>query len=218
MPMEIAWAGLIQIKICDTKMYQVEFAGCEVTELTANIIAESIYVQCDANVNVHLLLDSWVDCHKKRKMTSLTKQQSSIWGRPVTRKTTADWEICFQWKDSSTSWEKLSKLKESHPMQTAEFAIVQRIEHKPAFNWWVKYVLKKRDRIIARIRKLQTRYLKKSHKFGIELPKTIEQALALDAKNGNTLWADVISKELENVRVAYEILSDQKSAPISYGI
>ena len=44
--------------------------------------------------------------------------------------------------------EKLSKLKQSHPVQTAKFAVVQRIDHKPAFNEWVKHMLKKRDRII----------------------------------------------------------------------
>ena len=69
--------------------------------------------------------------------------------------------------------EKLSELKESHPVQTAEFAVVQHIDHEPAFNWWAKHVLKKRDRIIASIRKRQTRYLKRSHKFGIELLKTV---------------------------------------------
>ena len=67
-------------------------------------------------------------------------------------------------------------------------------------------MLKKWDRIIASIGKQQTRYLKKSHKFGIELHKTVEQALAMDAKNGNTLWADAISKEMENVRVVFEVL------------
>ena len=46
-------------------------------------------------------------------------------------------------------------------------------------------MLKKIDRIIDSIRKQQTRYLKRSHTFGIELPKTVEQAYALDAKNGN---------------------------------
>ena len=40
----------------------------------------------------------------------------------------------------------------SHPVQTAEFAVAQGTEHEPAFNWWVKHVLKKRDRIIASIR------------------------------------------------------------------
>ena len=77
-------------------------------------------------------------------------------------------------------------------------------------------MLKKRDRIIASIRRQQTRYLRRSHKFGIELPKTVEQALALDAKNGNTLWADAISKEMENVRVAFKVLPDGKSVPIGH--
>ena len=68
-------------------------------------------------------------------------------------------------------------------MQTAEFTITQEIDHEPAFNWWVKHVLKKRDRISASIRKWQTRYLKKRHEFGKELPKTVEQAYILDARS-----------------------------------
>ena len=71
-------------------------------------------------------------------------------------------------------------------MQTAELAVAQEIDHEPAFNWWVQHALKKRDRIIVSIRKWQTQYLKRSHKFGIELPKTVEEAYALDAKSGNT--------------------------------
>ena len=78
-------------------------------------------------------------------------------------------------------------MKESHPVQKAEFAVTQGIHHEPAFNWCVEHVLKKRDRIIARIRKWQARYLKRSHKIGIECPKTVEQTLILDAKNGNNL-------------------------------
>ena len=34
--------------IFNTKMYQVEFAGGKVTELTTNIITESMYAQCDS--------------------------------------------------------------------------------------------------------------------------------------------------------------------------
>ena len=72
-------------------------------------------------------------------------------------------------------------------MQMAEFAVAEGIDHEPAFNWCIKNMLKKRDRIIASIRKWQIRYLKRSHQFGKELPKTVKQALALDAKNGNIL-------------------------------
>ena len=77
-------------------------------------------------------------------------------------------------------------------------------------------MLKKRDGTIASVRKWQTRYLKKSHKIGIELPKTVEQALAFDAKNGNTLWADAICKELENVIMAFKIIPDGKPVPIGH--
>ena len=108
-------------------------------------------------------------------------------GRPVIRKTTAGWQICCQYKDGSTSWEKLSKLKECHPVHRTEVAIAQGIDHESTFNWWVKHVVKKRDRIIAKIRRQQTRYLKRSHKFGVELPKTVDQAYALDAKNGEQM-------------------------------
>ena len=37
--------------ILDTRMYQVEFAGGNVAELPANIIAGSMYAQCDAFEN-----------------------------------------------------------------------------------------------------------------------------------------------------------------------
>ena len=88
-------------------------------------------------------------------------------------------------------------------MRTAEFAVALGIDHELAFNWWIKHVLKERDRIVASIRKWQTRYLRRSHKFGIELSKTVGQALALDAKNSNTLSADSMSKEMENIRVTF---------------
>ena len=109
---------------------------------------------------------------------------------------------------------KLFKLKESHLVQTARFAVLQGIYHKPAFNYKVKLVLNKRDRIITNIRKYKIRYLKRSHKLVIELLKTVEQAYALNSNNGNTLWADTLYKEMDNVRVAFEVLPDGKSGPI----
>ena len=44
----------------------------------------------------------------------------------------------------------------------------------------------------------------------------MEHALALNAKNCSTLWADKISKELGNIRVAFEILPYGKTTPIGY--
>ncbi len=66
------------------------------------------------------------------------------------------------------------------------------------------------------MKKRNPRYLKRTHKFGIELPKTVKEAYELDKKNGNTLWADAIAKEMRDVRVAFSILPDGQPAPVGY--
>ncbi len=101
-------------------------------------------------------------------------------------------------------------------METTEYAVTKGIDHEPAFNWWVPYVLKMRDRKIFLVHKRTTHYLKRTHKFGIEVFKTVKEALALDCKNGNTLWADAIAKEIKEVRIAFNILPDGRSAPNGY--
>ena len=45
------------------------------------------------------------------------------------------------------------QLKISLSMQTDEFAFVKGFDNKSAFNWWIKCVLKKKDRIVANVRK-----------------------------------------------------------------
>ena len=88
------------------------------------------------------------------------------------------------------------------------------IDTEPAFNYWVPHTLKKRDSIISLVKKRQTRYLKKTHKFGIDMPKTVKESAKLYAKNGDTKWMDAILKEMTNVRVDFDILKDGDRATI----
>ncbi|KAL7536195.1 hypothetical protein ACHAXR_006978 [Thalassiosira sp. AJA248-18] len=178
-----------------------------------------MYAQCDSDGNQYILLDDIVDFRKNGDAISLSDQKTTDpRGRLYLRRTTIGWQLCCEWKDGSTSWEKLSDLKESHPVVTAEFAVCQDISHESAFNYWVPYVLKKRDRIISLVRQRKTRYLKRNQKFGIELHKTVKEALDLDLdqKNGNTLWADAIAKEMKVVRIAFDILPDGSTFPKGY--
>ena len=85
--------------------------------------------------------------------------------------------------------------------------------NKPAYNWWVGFVLKKRERIISLFKKRNRRYLKRNEKFGIALPKNVKEALQLDKKNGNTLWYDAIATDMKNVKVDFNILDDGEMAP-----
>ena len=93
--------------------------------------------------------------------------------------------LCVQWKDKSTSGKKLSDMKESYPVEVAEYASALGIQDEPAFAWWTKDVLQKQQEIIAAVNK---RYQKKTHKFGISVPKTVKEALDFDKENGDTLW------------------------------
>ena len=63
----------------------------------------------------------------------------------------------------------------------------QEIDNESAFNWWVKSVLKRRLIIISLVKKRNALYLKNTHKFGIELPKSISKSYSLDENNGNIL-------------------------------
>ena len=84
----------------------------------------------------------------------------------------------------------------------AEYAVSSRISEEPVFAWWASSVLKERNRIIA---KTKSKYWLRTHKLGIEIPKTVLQARQIDTKSGNTLWWDAISKEMKNVRPAFEV-------------
>ncbi len=47
--------------ILNTREYTVPFNNGDVTDLTANLIAESMYAQCDPDGNQYVLLDSLID-------------------------------------------------------------------------------------------------------------------------------------------------------------
>ena len=57
----------------------------------------------------------------------------------------------------------------------------------------------------------------KTHKFGIKVPKSVEQAAQFDKENGNNLWWDAICQEMKNVRIAFEVFEGKvKDIPIGY--
>ena len=199
--------------LLDTRKYVVEFPDGEVTDYTANVISESMIAQCDADGFDVRLLEAIIDHKKDGNAVADADRYFYNRGRRYPKKTTAGWKLCVQFKNGYTSWETLADLKESYPVEVAEYAKATGIDHEPAFAWWTPHVLKKRDRIIAKVTK---RYAKITHKFGIELPESVEHAYEIDRKNGNNLWREAIEQEMERVRVAFKILADTDSIPPGY--
>jgi hypothetical protein len=112
--------------------------------------------------------------------------------------------LCVEWKDGTTRWELLEDLKESNPVEVAEYAVAKSLLDAPTFVWWAPHVLKKRSIIIADVKNL---YHKRNHKFGIEVPKSCDDSVRLDKENDNTLWQDAVRKEMKNVRILFKILN-----------
>jgi hypothetical protein len=199
--------------ILDSRVYEVQFSDGHTEEYATNVIAEAVYARVDDEGYEHLILDEIIDYRKDMAIAISDDEHYIIAGNGNRhpRRTTKVWELCVRWKDKSTSWVALKDLKEGNPLQVAEFAIANGIASEPAFAWWIKDALKKRNRIISAIK---TRYLKRTHKFGIQMPKTVQEALAIDREMSTDCWRKAIEKEMKNVEGAFTFLEPGHSVPI----
>ena len=122
--------------ILDTREYVVEFVDGTEAELSANVIAQNMYAQSEPDGNCYVLFGSIVDWRRSTTALCYNAQVArKADGRTYMRRSTAGWQLCIQWKDGSTSLEKLSQIEESHSTETDECACAQGLEREPTFNW-----------------------------------------------------------------------------------
>jgi hypothetical protein len=170
--------------ILDTITYNVEFPDGRSEEYTMNVIAENMYAQCDEKGNQFLMLQDIVGHKTDGHAVERTGMYIKVGSNKQIRKTTKVWNLCVEWKDGTTSWEQLAGLRESNPVEVAECTVTNNLHDEPSFAWWVPHVLKMWNRIIFAVTK---RYHKRTHKFGIQVPKKWGEAVKLDEENGKTL-------------------------------
>ena len=199
--------------IINTAIYNIKTPDGNIAEYSANTIAENLWAQVDnQGFNFDYIHD--IIGHRKDD-TAVSKKDGFITTASGTRRrviTTKGWQLQVQWENGETSWIALKDIKESNPVETAEYAVNKNIDDEPAFAWWVQSALKRRDVQVS----AASRRFKKNMKFGIEIPKTYEEAVALDRANGNTLWQDATRKEMANVEVAFKFLDDGSNVPIGF--
>ena len=172
--------------LMNTLVYDVKFTDGDVREFSANIICENMYSQVDNEGFHHDILDSVVDCRKNSDAISNdNKYITTKSGQRRLRKSTVGWDMKLSWTNGSESWVPLSLIKNSNPIETSEFAVAWNLASEPAFAWWVPYTLRKRDTVISAVK---DRVKRVSHKYGVELPKSVKEALEIDARNGNNVW------------------------------
>ena len=54
-------------------------------------------------------------------------------------------------------------------------------------------------------------------KFGIYILKNYAEAVTMDQTNGNTLWQDMVKKEMNNIEIAFRFLDEDRArVPIGF--
>jgi hypothetical protein len=195
-------------------IYDVGFPDGEIKQYAANIIAENMYSQVDADGFQTNLLNSILDF--KTDETAVAREDMYVTrksGNRGLKKTTAGWKLLVLWKDGFEEWVPLKDMKDSYPIEVAEFAKARGISEEPAFKWWVTYTLKKRNVLVSAVK---ARLRRVTHKYGIAVPTSVAHALELDKANGNDFWSKAIAKEMTNVGIAFEILEPEQNLPVGY--
>jgi hypothetical protein len=185
----------------DMREYEVEFTDGTVERYATNVISKNMYAQVDDEGNMFQLLDEIMD--HKNDDTAINIANGTVTlanGNVKPKITTQGWQLLVLWKDKSTSWVKLKVLKESNPVELAEYAVANQIAQEPAFKWWVSNTLSKRNRIISKMKK---KYWRTTHKFGCKLPHSVEEALEIDRQTGTDHWQRALNKEMSKVKVAW---------------
>jgi hypothetical protein len=194
----------------NSMLYEVEFPDGQISEYAANLIAEHMLTQVDFDGYSITMMEGIVDYKKDHSVNKDAMYVVTRRGQKRMKKTTQGWKLLIKWANGSESWIFLKDMKESHPVETAEFAKARSIADKPAFAWWVPDTLRKRDIILS---KIKTRIRRTTHKYGIEVPSSLEHSIQLDRENGNSLWKDGLALEMTNVGVAFEVLEPIQPVP-----
>ena len=190
----------------DTRTYEVKFPGGIIHEYTANVVAENLFAKIDDEGKEFLLFKEIVG-HRKDG-DAVPRDEGFILGQNGNKhpkRTTKGWQIAVELMDGSQVWMPLKDVKDGYPIDLAEYAVAQGIENEPAFHWWVPQTLNHMRRMINKVKK---KYWKTTEKFGIRLPHSVDEALAIDKETGTDYWARAIEKELKVVNVSWESRED----------
>ena len=62
------------------------------------------------------------------------------------------------------------------------------------------------------ISKIKFKYQRTTHKYGVKLPHSVEEAPLIDKDKGDDHWYEAIEKEMKNVKVGFREFEKCKDA------
>ena len=129
-----------------------------------------------------------------------------------------------RWSGGDVTWESLRDMKEDYPRLTAQYMVENKVSRSKRGGdrvlQWAKKVLRDMDRVVRRITNLydfhlddhdEIKFIRRAqktnkrkrrpkgpvYKYGIEVPRNVEDAIRIDKENNNTFWQDAYEKEIK---------------------
>ena len=178
------------------------------------MIAENLFAQLDDDGQRFQLFDEITDHWMEDDAYRGDDAYISDWkGKTHLHKSYCGWSLLVAWKDGSMNWVKLKDIVNSNPIEMAEYALNNRLNQEPAFSWWSMFVLWKRDRIIS---KVKSKYWGKTHKYEIDIPKSMESAKRIYAANDNTLWQGTVQEEMAKINPVLDSIDGNVDDYVGY--
>lgn len=99
--------------------------------------------------------------------------------------TSKGYHINILWKDCSKKWINMNYVKESFPIQFAEYSRENELSDEKEFKWWDPFTIKKIQRILY---KLKVKFWDTTKNYGIIIPRKVKEYLLIDVDNSNNMW------------------------------
>ena len=111
---------------------------------TANIRAKNMLSKVESEFHHYKLLTEVTD-HKRddRNITNENGFIKSSNGNLHWKRENCSCKILVEWKYGSFDWVPLKDLKQSNPVELAEYAVTNEISDETALSWWVKETLRR---------------------------------------------------------------------------
>jgi hypothetical protein len=122
------------------------------------------------------------------------------------------------WSNGEETWVRVDALLVDEPIILTEYARKNRLQSQPHWKWTIDYAnLEEEALAIAQVFKVSSR-MDKQYKFGIEVPRSVKDAVRLDKINNNKLWQEAIEKELNQINEykTFRVLEEGETLPNEY--
>ena len=110
------------------------------------------------------------------------------------------WELLIKWNTGEETWEPLRSIEIDDPVTVAKYAHEKGLTDQPGWKRF-KSLAKKQQTLLRAINQSQLRQTRRAvkYKFGYQIPRTYEEAIKIDRKNGNTKFQDAVKPELSQI-------------------